>query len=117
MKRGALLLYDIFIEKFEDIKLDSDYVTGIKSDDIQKPFRNLFTGILIQGIKDATGKKKQHRDSAQEWLDSNNIHIASFIYVCVVLDLDVKKAREKIKTYIGDKNAGLSETIKMPCLH
>lgn len=116
MQRGALLLYDCFLEKFEDVRLDTDYAAGIKPEDTQGPNRNLFAAILIRGIRDVTGENKQHRDSAQEWLDSNNTHIASFRYICDVLDLNATKLREKITDHIERKNAGLPGTISMPYL-
>lgn len=116
MSRGALLLYDVFVEKIKDVRLDPDYAAGIEPDDTQRIYRHLFAGVLVRGIRDAIGNNQHYKDSAQEWLNSDSIYIASFKYVCDVLGLDIQKVREKVKTHIRNKNAGLPGTINMPYL-
>ena len=116
MARGALLLHDVFLEDVSDFKLDSDYEVAIKPDGIQGPHRNLMAAIVIRAIKDAIGKNKLNKDSAREWLSSDNNHISSFKHVCDVLDLDAQKVRGKIKIHMERKDAGLPGTLKIPYL-
>jgi hypothetical protein len=114
---GALLFYDVFLEETRAPKLDPDYVAGITSPNFQdNRCRNLFAGILIRGIRDLLGRSRHHRDSAAEWLGSDNNHVSSFRHVCAILDLDVQKVRDKITTHKERIHAGLPGTIKMPYL-
>jgi len=93
---------DELFEYLAKAKLDIDYVAEAKADTRDNGYRNLFAGILIQGIKDLTGPSKQYRDTAREWLfGSMNTHVSSFENVCDILDLNTKKTREKIKRFIA----------------
>jgi len=116
MGRGALYFHDVFLRDVGLPKMDPDYVTETKSNDTQGCFRNLYAGILIRAVKDLIGRCKRHRDSAGEWLGSDNNHISSFRHICDILDLDVQKVREKIRVHIERKNAGLPGTINIPYL-
>ena len=117
MGRGALLLHDVFLAEIGVPKLDPDYIAGIVPGNSQDSCRrNLFAGILIRAFKDLVGRSKHHRDSAAEWLRSDNNHVSSFRHVCAILDLDVQIIREKITTHRERIHAGLPGTIKMPYL-
>ena len=65
--------------------------------------KELWTAVLILAIEDALGKvhqipqitqKVRIIESAQTWFKSKNENVGSFLWICIILDLDPSNIRK-----------------------
>ena len=76
----------------DDILQNFDYYYSNYASCFSSPEKNLMMSVLLYGIMDFLGNKK----NAKEWFDDEDDHFYSIKNICLTLNIELTKFKEKI---------------------